>query len=167
MIWRNVASAIFLAVSIHYIPSGIDDVACTRWLANDTVILPYSPSTWAHTLVDMNGNLYPNDEFPEEQKDTCTKSLHSRLRNPDSHRKLQSSDPQSTLSYNYMFRCRSGKVVAWQGNSSSNTYSWYADYWNTKDVLKFMPCRTKHSNPCGCSCVGDDSRRSHIDCAPA
>ena len=72
-------SVAFMSISLAYLSSGADPIDCTRWIAEANSILPHSQSNWAHTFVDSDGNMYANEQFPEEEKDACTRLLHSKL----------------------------------------------------------------------------------------
>ena len=54
---------------------------CSKWLAKETVILPAQADYPAlpHTFISESGTMTLNSEFPDDQKDACTRALHSRL----------------------------------------------------------------------------------------
>lgn len=125
-------SVALMSISLTYLSSSADPIDCTRWIAEANSIIPHSQSNWAHTFVDADGSMYANEQFPEEEKDACTRSLHSKLKRKsrrldDSYasedekwksRRLhdysyseivQQEEQQTTADMTYSYYCANGK----------------------------------------------------------
>ena len=64
---------------------------CSRWLAEENQIVAYSESSEydpaAHTYVLEGGELEVNELVKEEDKDACTRALHSNIAKKNTERR--------------------------------------------------------------------------------
>ena len=77
------ASIVFISITIFMLTPLQHSVHdCSKWLAKETVILPTQADypTLPHTFISESGTMTPNSEFPDDQKDACTRALHSRIK---------------------------------------------------------------------------------------
>jgi len=82
--------------SVMLVNSANSIQACSKWLAEENLILPISDvqNEFTHTWIAPDGKMTVNTEFKEEYKDACTKALHRNLNGADGgrNRLLQNTD---------------------------------------------------------------------------
>ena len=75
---------------------------CSKWLAEENKIVAYTayseykPNMPAHTYVLESGELEANELLKEEEKDDCTRALHSKIAKKDTERRRLQKDDKRT-----------------------------------------------------------------------
>jgi len=91
----NAGTAIILIMTLVFITQlRIDD--CSEWLAHQP-ILAFRGDYSGHTLITESGEMYPNPAYKDEDKDACTRALHSNLNSATHGRRVSDEGTAHTM----------------------------------------------------------------------